>query len=938
MESRFAFSANYLLAELKICIPRVSSVLDRASRPSGRCRMSSLLGIFLLFQTVDALAQNALGSPSTPQGIIQAVDTQSRVNKFNGPRYAVSGYNWSVAPGDSLAGGTPATITLSPCPTGIDTSVNVKAMYGVYISNGSGTAEMALLAGGSCRSGAASGTITFTPANNHTGAWTVGSSTGGIQEAINDAVVGKNNPRPVIDLTPVVGSATADYNVYNTIYLKGLKDLMWGYGALVRCFTRSACLMVGEHDGFAGQASVVEGIAFQPALNIDGVQVSSVSAASGVYTITTTTSHPFITGDYVWVFYSTPAQTQEVKLPVTVTTSNQFQYTVGSNTFAPSSGYGWAALENTAIEDSADHVTMRNLKLLDGGGSAFFSIGAVIDNDQSAKIDGFTNEGSGNLLKCTTNFCGVLILARGDHGISPVLDIQHLEASLQCGGNGVRYIPGNSMSISNSVIQGFNQYGVYYGSGLQPVTLDNVYQESGACRNPAYPGTLHAQAGIVTNSDVTVVGDAPIGGMAPSFLAENVGSTQNNYYVVIHSSTAGNMGMYYVGRCLTTGMGNCKVYWPAPALDKIGTVTYDVLVTVGATATPPYASTAASVAVGIGGSCSTTGICTVVDPQTGTMPYKLPVPIVNRNPKFNFWPGAVVLGSGAHASINRCGQGSMFVTSSTAPSVFCNFGTNTGSPSSYTPHVMVFNTGDSSGNNNPTVGATLKQSGPTTGSMTSGEKGLYNFINPYAGLGQTDILTFADSNPLKTIATPGYRPSWDAADTAAGFYSEGGAAQAGAKFYLRAPMAIGFFINSLPTGTPLEELTSTSKTYNVPMTIKKQVTSALADGTPPFVVTSRTRVANLTTGGNDVMEYCGATSECGRTVELNSFTVHGRATLSGGTLSYSELPFVSANWTCTTSDLTTPGNSSKMVQVTDSTHATITGTGSDVVAFICVGN
>ena len=530
------------------------------------------------------------------------------------------------------------------------------------------------------------------------------------------------------------------------------------------------------------------------------------------------------------------------------------------------------------------------------------------------------------------------ILARGDNGIAPVLDIQHLEASLQCAGNGVRYIPGNSMSISNSVIQGFTQYGVYYGPGLQPIILDNVYQESGACSNPAYPGTLYAQAGIVTNSDVTVVGDAPIGGMAPSFLAQNAGSTQNNYYAVIHSSTVGNMGMYYIGRCLTTGVGDCKVYWPAPTLDKVGTVTYDVLVTVGSTATPPYGSTAASVAVGISGSCSTAGICAVVDPQTGTRPYIVPVPIVNRNPRFNFWPGAIVLGSGSHATINRCGQGSMFVTSTTAPSVFCNFGINAGSPSSYTPHVMVFNTGDSSGNNNPSVGATLKQSGPTTGSMVSGEKGLYNFINPYASLGQTDILTFADSNPLKTVATPGYRPSWDAADTAAGFYSAGGTTQAYAKFYLRAPKAIGFFINTLPTGTPLEELTSTVKTFTVPITTNQPITSTLANGTAPFVITSQTRVSNLTTGGNDVMEYCGETPGCARTVELNSFTVHGKATLSGGTLSYAGLPFASTNWTCTTSDLTTPGNSSRMAQVRDSAHATITGTGSDIVAFICVGN
>ena len=410
--SRVAVPANNLIQELRIRTQPVSNTRGEGSQAGGKCRMrwaGSLLSIVLFFRALDSFAQNAVTIPSATQAIVPVLRARFSGNSFSGTRYTVAGYNWSVAPGGSLTGGGPATITLSPCPIGIDTSANAKAQYGVYISNGSGTSEMALVTGGSCKSGTTSGTITFTPANNHSGAWTVASSTGGIQEAINDAeAASTSKPRLVIDLTPPAGSAIADYKVYNTIYLKGSKDLIWGYGAILRCFTRSVCLMMGVHDGFVGQAAVVEGIEFQPGLNVDGVQVSSVSAAAGVYTITTAANHPFVTGDYVWVFYSTPAQTQEVKLPITVTAANQFQYKVGSGTFPSSSGYGWAALENAAIEDSADHVTMRNLRLLDGGGSAFFSIGAVIDNDQSAKIDGFTNEGSRNVLKCTANFCGVL--------------------------------------------------------------------------------------------------------------------------------------------------------------------------------------------------------------------------------------------------------------------------------------------------------------------------------------------------------------------------------------------------------------------------------------------------------------------------------------------------------------------------------------------------
>jgi hypothetical protein len=56
--------------------------------------------------------------------------------------------------------------------------------YRVWISGGSGTAEAALVTGGSAVAGAASGTLIVTCANTHSGAWTISSASGGIQEAI----------------------------------------------------------------------------------------------------------------------------------------------------------------------------------------------------------------------------------------------------------------------------------------------------------------------------------------------------------------------------------------------------------------------------------------------------------------------------------------------------------------------------------------------------------------------------------------------------------------------------------------------------------------------------------------------------------------------------------------------------------------------------------
>jgi hypothetical protein len=86
-------------------------------------------------------------------------------------------------PGGTLTGGGGLqSITLIPCPVGI--VANGVYASTLYITGGSGTAEALVSAGGTCTSGLASGTVQVSPANNHSGAWTVLSATGGIQEAL----------------------------------------------------------------------------------------------------------------------------------------------------------------------------------------------------------------------------------------------------------------------------------------------------------------------------------------------------------------------------------------------------------------------------------------------------------------------------------------------------------------------------------------------------------------------------------------------------------------------------------------------------------------------------------------------------------------------------------------------------------------------------------
>lgn len=100
------------------------------------------------------------------------------------PAINAADYNFPAqAPGGSISVGS-NTITLSPVPLGVN---GTDAGHYVYLSGGTGTAEAVLITGGSATSGSSSGTITFTAANTHSGAWTVASATAGIQEAINVA-------------------------------------------------------------------------------------------------------------------------------------------------------------------------------------------------------------------------------------------------------------------------------------------------------------------------------------------------------------------------------------------------------------------------------------------------------------------------------------------------------------------------------------------------------------------------------------------------------------------------------------------------------------------------------------------------------------------------------------------------------------------------------
>jgi hypothetical protein len=127
------------------------------------------------------------------------------------PTYNASDYNFPAqTPGGSLiAQGSNQSITLSPCPLGV---ASAYTWTNVYLSGGTGTAEPTPITGGTCTSGATSGTITVTPAYAHSGAWTVGPVAAGIQEAANVAgVAGGGTVLIGPSNVTMLGTVTAEY-------------------------------------------------------------------------------------------------------------------------------------------------------------------------------------------------------------------------------------------------------------------------------------------------------------------------------------------------------------------------------------------------------------------------------------------------------------------------------------------------------------------------------------------------------------------------------------------------------------------------------------------------------------------------------------------------------------------------------------------------------
>ena len=205
------------------------------------------------------------------------------------------------------------------------------------------------------------------------------------------------------------------------------------------------------------------------------------------------------------------------------------------------------------------------------GGS--FGSYVQVDDDESFLLDGL-DTGLGNVgVRCDAAVCDPVIYAPGSFRAFPGLGwLKNLNISLQCGGNGIDWQAGNTLRISDSVIQGYPQYGVRAGvqrGGYGGFDLTNVYEEVGNCSNPS--GRI-GQAGVIAQGSRVKIqgGEAPTGSF-PQFA--RTGNTDYRYYIVARHGRHGASNPLYAGSALTNGVGNIAVTTP----DIRGAASFDLL-------------------------------------------------------------------------------------------------------------------------------------------------------------------------------------------------------------------------------------------------------------------------------------------------------------------------------------------------------------------------
>lgn len=209
----------------------------------------------------------------------------------NMPYLDSSDYNFTAQlPGGSLTAGITNSITLVPVPKGVN---GTNTQYYIRLQGGSGTPEDVLVTGGTATSEATTGTLTFIPVNNHSGAWSILSSSAGIGEALAAVVQGGTVWVPpnasgynitgpfalpaYVSLIgqPIYGSQRGQFAIapgptFGEVFGTCL-SLTWGAGSSsgTQILMRSGCTVAGFSFFYPNQVNTATPVIYPPTIKLD---------------------------------------------------------------------------------------------------------------------------------------------------------------------------------------------------------------------------------------------------------------------------------------------------------------------------------------------------------------------------------------------------------------------------------------------------------------------------------------------------------------------------------------------------------------------------------------------------------------------------------------------------------------------------------------------
>jgi hypothetical protein len=722
-------------------------------------------------------------------------------------KYA-SDYNWQQSPASPpvLAAGA-NTIMLAPCPRGFMVkTAPIAAQYApthyVYIA-GAGTAETAKITRVSGYAGDPSCQFSVTLANAHRDGYTVGSASGGIKEASEAART--QTGWGFQGGQVVIDAAGSPYKIYAPLHFESSYQTIQQAGGRLECYvTNDDCVIVGRRDSqTATQNVVLDDLTFH--------------AANGN------------TANFAWDAIHINAQSTVIRNP-------KFDYSGRSANGSPAGSF------NSYVSVCDDEAfTLDGLDVYNGTGLRGDRHGQAV----YALPEGHTRN---------TNNCYA------------VGWLEHINGNLQCAGNVVTWLSGNGLRVSDSVVQGFSQYGIRSGipsGGYNGNTqLDNDYFEVGGCTNPDYVdagakgAAAQGMAGVITQGgQVTAHGSTGITGAMPQFSCSGKdGNAQFHYWAV--ANLVGTSGKnrpsapLYLGNTSNKCSGTLTGYFPAIRPYRGGSIAYDILRTTSkGDIVAPYAGGCA------GGSVSACGSVMVGKAAGGAEIESFTDNVGNSTASYNlqqmgfvpylaFWPGNLVLSAAADTDPTQVpvasfvgesnltggtGVGIVSVNGNYSPSSFSLAGTGgayslldgaAGGLGSVSVQLGGFNT------------ATLLMRGRDGAAEAANLKGRLNFIGTdLTGFHKGSIITLVDSNPDKTVATWNYRPAMDAEDVWIGSDNAAYANRKNMPLAFGAPSSISHYVNALPDGTSWKErLTAKEKTLAVPLVIRDGNTLTLGAG------------------------------------------------------------------------------------------------------------